>query len=298
LRDCRSILVLGASGMLGNAVFRQLTGMQGMNVWGSLRSGGALRHFPKEAAGRLVTGVDVENLDQLARLLSQTSPDVIINCVGLVKQLADANDPLAALPINSLLPHRLARLASLTGARVVHISTDCVFSGQRGGYTEDDVPDALDLYGRSKLLGEVDYPNAVTLRTSIIGHELASSHGLVDWFLAQDGSVRGFTKAVFSGLPTVELARVIRDFVLPRPDMRGLFHVSSEPIDKHQLLQLVASQYGKRIRIEPDSRLVIDRSLDSTRFRALTGYEPPDWPELVRRMHNFRDGVLPEVADV
>jgi nucleoside-diphosphate-sugar epimerase len=136
LRDCRSILVLGASGMLGNAVFRQLTGMQGMNVWGSLRSGGALRHFPKEAAGRLVTGVDVENLDQLARLLSQTSPDVIINCVGLVKQLADANDPLAALPINSLLPHRLARLASLTGARVVHISTDCVFSGQRGGYTD------------------------------------------------------------------------------------------------------------------------------------------------------------------
>jgi len=294
----KSVLVLGASGMLGNAVFRLFSQTPDLTVWGSLRDGGALRHFPREAACRLLTGVDVENPDQLARLLATTAPDVIINCIGLVKQLADANDPLAALPINSLLPHRLARLASLTGARLVHVSTDCVFSGKKGAYTEDDAADALDLYGRSKLLGEVDYPNAITLRTSIIGHELASSNGLVDWFLTQDGKVRGFTKAVFSGLPTVELACVIRDYILPRAELRGLFHVSTAPISKFDLLQLVANEYAKNVKIEPDSRLVIDRSLDSTRFRAVTGYAPPAWPELVQRMHSFRNCVVPEVADV
>jgi len=298
LSRCKSILVLGASGMLGNAVFRLFSQAPDLQVWGSLRSGGALRHFSPASVDRLVTGVDVENPDQLVRLLSGTTPDVIVNCIGLVKQLADANDPLAALPINSLLPHRLARLASLTGARLVHVSTDCVFSGRKGTYTEEDAPDAVDLYGRSKLLGEVDYPNAITLRTSIVGHELASNHGLVDWFLAQGGTVRGFTRAVFSGLPTVELARVIRDYVLPHPELRGLLHVSSAPIAKYDLLKLVAHEYGKNVEIEPDPRLVIDRSLDSTRFRAATGYVPPPWPELVRRMHSFRNGVVPEVPDV
>jgi dTDP-4-dehydrorhamnose reductase len=194
---------------------------------------------------------------------------------------------LAAIPINALLPHRLARLCAVAGARLIHMSTDCVFDGQQGRYTESDVSNAQDLYGRSKFLGEVDYPHAVTLRTSIIGHELGSNHGLVDWFLSQQQGVRGFTRAVFSGLPTVELARVMRDFVIPNPGLRGVYHVSAEPIDKHALLQLLAQVYGKTTLIEPDDRLVIDRSLDSTLFRQTTGYQPAAWPELVRQMHSF-----------
>ena len=281
------VLVLGVTGMLGNAVFRLLDATPGMEVSGSARSSASLRLFDQTARSRIVAGIDVENVDQLARLLDSTRPDVVVNCIGLIKQLSDAKDPLAALPINAILPHRLARLASLAGARLVHISTDCVFAGTRGHYVETDVPDALDLYGRSKLLGEVDYPNALTLRTSIIGHELGSANGLIGWFLAQEGAVRGFTRAVFSGLPTVELARVIRDHVLPNPAMRGLYHVSAAPIDKHALLQLVARQYGKSIEIQPDDTLQIDRSLDSTRFRSETGYSPPEWPELVRRMWEF-----------
>jgi dTDP-4-dehydrorhamnose reductase len=162
-----------------------------------------------------------------------------------------------------------------------------VFTGRQGHYRESDAPDALDLYGRSKLLGEVDEPNAVTLRTSIIGHELSSAHGLVGWFLAQDGCVRGFTRAVFSGLPTVELAKVIRDYVLPRPDLRGLWHVSSDPIAKYDLLQLVKTAYGKPIEIVRDEQLVIDRSLDSTRFRVATGWQPAPWAELVDSMRRF-----------
>jgi dTDP-4-dehydrorhamnose reductase len=273
--------------MLGNAVLRSLSGSPDLVTWGSVRGAAALRHFPEPMRQRIVTGVDVEHPDELVKLLARTRPDVVINCIGLVKQLADAKDPLSALPINALLPHRLARLAGLAGARLVHVSTDCVFAGTRGAYAESDVPDALDLYGRSKLLGEVDYPNAITLRTSIIGHELASRHGLIDWFLSQEGSVRGFTRAVFSGLPTVELARVIRDYVIPRPGMRGLYHVSAAPIAKYDLLRLVAAEYGKDIRIEPDAELVIDRSLDSTRFRTETGYVPPAWPQLVRDMRAF-----------
>ncbi len=283
----QKVLVLGASGMLGNAVLRFFARSAGFEASGSARSASTLAQLPAELRERVVTGVDVENVDSLARLFAQVRPDVVINCIGLVKQLAEADDPLLAIPINALLPHRLARLCQVAGARFVHVSTDCVFTGAKGMYREEDPADAQDLYGRSKHLGEVDYDNAVTLRTSIIGHELASAHGLVGWFLAQTGQVRGFTRAVFSGLPTVELARVIRDHVLPRPELRGLHHVSAAPIAKFDLLQLVAQAYGRTTVIVPDDRLVIDRSLDSTRFRQITGYAPPAWPELVRAMHAF-----------
>lgn len=283
----QKVLVLGITGMLGNAVFRMFAQSPGFETYGTTRSAGGLRYFNEALRPQIHVGVDVEQHDHLVQIFSRVRPDVVINCIGLVKQLAEADDPLAALPINALLPHRLARLAALAGARLVHISTDCVFTGRQGNYKESDAPDALDIYGRSKLLGEVDELNAVTLRTSIIGHELASAHSLVGWFLAQEGRVRGFTRAVFSGLPTVELAKVIRDHVLPRPDLRGLWHVSSEPIAKYDLLQLVKAAYGKSIEIDQDEQLAIDRSLDSTRFRAETGWQPANWTELVDSMRRF-----------
>jgi dTDP-4-dehydrorhamnose reductase len=285
--DCVKILVLGAAGMLGHTVLRYLTATGRHDVVGSVRSSHGLQNLPAELHARILRGVDVENHDSLTALFAQTRPEVVVNCIGLVKQLAQADDPLAALPINALLPHRIARMCSLTGSRFIHVSTDCVFAGTQGAYRESDTPDARDLYGLSKYLGEVDAENAITLRTSIIGHELASAHGLVGWFLAQSGSVRGYTRAIFSGLPTVELARVIDEVVLPRPDLRGLHHVSAAPINKHDLLRLVAQVYGKQIDIVADDRLVIDRSLDSSRLREQTGYQAPDWPELVRRMHAF-----------
>jgi dTDP-4-dehydrorhamnose reductase len=283
-----SVLVLGACGMLGNAVLRVFACSPGYKVAGTARSSASRALLPESVRSRVVVGVDVENFDSLARVMAQVKPQVVINCIGLVKQLAEADDPLAALPINSLLPHRLARLCELVQARLVHISTDCVFSGARGAYTEDDPPDAVDLYGRSKLLGEVDYPHAVTLRTSIIGHELNSMHGLVGWFLSQRGQVKGFRRAVFSGLPTVVIAKVIRDHVLTHPTLRGLHHVSSAPIDKFELLTLVAKVYGSTTTITPDDTLRIDRSLDSTKFRSQTGFSPDEWPDMVRQMHAFQ----------
>lgn len=281
------VLVLGVSGMLGNAVFRVLGGSPGIEVAGTARSAAVARRLPEALRDRIVTGIDVENFDSLARAFAATRPDAVINCIGLVKQLEQADDALAAIPINSLLPHRLARLCEVAGARLVHVSTDCVFAGTRGMYTEDDPADAQDLYGRSKHLGEVRYSHSITLRTSIIGHELGSAHGLVGWFLSQQGQVRGFTRARFSGLPTVELATVIRDRVLPDAGLSGLYHVAAAPIAKYDLLRLVAAQYGKAIEIRPDESVVIDRSLDGSRFARATGYLAPPWDELVRRMHTF-----------
>lgn len=281
------VLVLGASGMLGHVVFRLFSESDPDGTWGTVRSRPSIRIAAGKYAGHLISGIDVRNADELTRVFAEVRPTHVINCVGVVKQLAAADDLLTAVPLNSLLPHRIARLCEIGGARLVHISTDCVFAGTKGMYTEGDTPDARDLYGLSKLLGEVDYPHAVTLRTSIIGHELSGAHSLLGWFLAQERCVRGFTRAVFSGLPTVELAKVIRDHVLPRPDLRGLWHVSSDPIAKYDLLQLIKAAYGKPIEIAPYEQLVIDRSLDSTRFRVETGWQPAPWTELVDSMRRF-----------
>jgi dTDP-4-dehydrorhamnose reductase len=281
------ILVLGVSGMLGSAMFRLLSEDPAHDVVGTARSDRALRRLGESAVRRVLTGVNVEIADSLVGVFAAVRPQVVVNCIGLIKQLADVHDPLRAVPINTLLPHRLATLCLALGARLVHVSTDCVFSGARGGYLETDFPDAHDLYGRSKLLGEVDYPHTITLRTSIIGHELASNHGLVGWFLSQSGPIKGFRKALFSGLPTVEFARVIRDVVLPRTDLHGLYHVASSPISKFELLKLIAEVYEKEIAIVPDDTLVIDRTLNAERFAAATGYRVAPWPDLVRRMHEF-----------
>jgi dTDP-4-dehydrorhamnose reductase len=273
--------------MLGNAVLRFFSASPGYSTVGAIRSSGALHLLPRDLHPQVICGGDVDNADSVLELFGRVRPEVVINCVGVVKQLAQAHDVLASVPINSLLPHRLLRLCKVAQARLIHVSTDCVFAGTKGMYREQDVADATDLYGVSKLLGEVDDERAVTLRTSIIGPELASAHGLLGWFLAQRGRVKGFTRAIFSGLPTVELARVMRDFVIPNPQLRGVQHVSAAPISKYDLLSLIASVYGISIEIEPDAQLIIDRSLDSSSFRMLTGYAPAAWPELVRSMHQF-----------
>src|SRR5215211_3869473 len=226
------VALLGISGMLGSMAYRLMSQRSGLTVFGTARSAEVRRFFDEPLRKNIVVGVDAENPDALAGTLRDLRPDVVVNCIGIVKQLASAKDPLVAIPVNSVLPHRLARFCDLVGARLIHVSTDCVFTGRRGNYRESDPPDAEDLYGRTKLLGEVDYPNAVTLRTSIIGRELATRNGLVEWFLNEKGPVRGFRKAVFSGLTTDELGRVIVSCVLPRPELHGVYHVSTAPIDK------------------------------------------------------------------
>jgi len=283
------VLVLGASGMLGNAAMRVLGKTDGIDVYATVRSPHARMKFDAELQHRFLVGIDVLNHDSLLMALSQVRPDVVLNCVGLIKQLETANDPLWALPINAMFPHRLARACELSGARLVHVSTDCVFSGKAGGYTELDLPDATDLYGRSKLLGEVAYANAITLRTSIIGRELDGQAGLVDWFLAQTGTIKGYTNAIFSGVTTDELTKIIVNHVLPDPTLSGVWHVSSTPIAKYDLLLLIRDAYGHDVQILSDGALRIDRSLDSTLFKSRTGYVPPTWETMIDAMRKLEE---------
>lgn len=282
------VLVLGASGMIGSAMVRVLSERAEWEVFGTLRSTDAKRFFLPAIASKLLDGVDAERPEALVRVFARVKPDVVINCIGLTKHHKQAEDPQLALPLNALLPHRLADLCAVSGARLIHVSTDCVFAGTKGNYTEADAPDATDVYGKAKHLGEVDYPHAVTLRTSTIGHELQSSYGLLEWFLAQQGTCRGFSRAIFSGLPNTEFARVVRDVVIPRSEMHGLYHVGAEPIGKYELLRLIAGVYGKQIDIVRDDEFKIDRSLDPRRFHRATGYTAAGWPELIQAMYASR----------
>jgi len=280
------VLILGGTGMLGNALFRVLSKESSHQVWATLRDPELLVHFNQLEKSQLISNVDVLDIRRLEEVLDMMQPDVIVNCVGLIKQMDKTNDLLTVLPINALFPHQLAKLCLKIGSRLIHISTDCVFSGRKGMYREEDQSDAEDLYGKSKYIGELrDTVGALTLRTSIIGHELNSNNSLVNWFLSQHGTVKGYEKAVFSGFPAVELANIIRDYVIPRTDLQGLFHVSSNPIDKYSLLSLIADTYHKDINIIKDDRLVIDRSLNSDKFRKATDYESPNWPTLVNNMY-------------
>jgi len=281
------VLVLGATGMMGNTIFRVFAGDRAVETVGTVRTEADIARLPTKAGGQLIADVDATRFETIERVLAEQRPDVVVNAIGIVKQLPSVADPLITIPVNALLPHKLARASQAVRARLIHLSTDCVFDGRGTMYRETDFASANDLYGRSKYLGEVDYPNAVTLRTSTVGHERGSHHGLLEWFLAQSGQVRGFRKAIYSGVSTPEFAKIIKDYVLPRPELRGLYQVSGEVIDKYSLLLLIRDAYEKRIDIEPDDAVAVDRSLDSSRFRGITGYAPPPWVDQIREMRDF-----------
>ena len=235
---------------------------------------------------RLLGGLDATDPDSAHELIDNVRPDFVINAVGIVKQRADARAAVPSIAVNSLWPHILADACGRGEARMVHVSTDCVFSGARGGYVETDVPDAFDLYGRSKLLGEVtDRDNVITLRTSIIGWQIGEPTGLVAWFAAhRDEALKGFTRAVFSGLTTQALTEAIRDAVLPDTGLSGLWHISVDPIDKYTLLTKLAEKLGWDVDITPSEEVVINRSLDSTRFRERTGWKPQSWDRMLDQL--------------
>ena len=278
------ILVLGGAGMLGHKLWQVF--QECFDTWVTVRSSySAYARYSLFDQDRVLGDVDVFNFDTVMRAVATVRPDVVVNAIGIIKQLPTAKDPIVSLTVNSLFPHRLAVLCQTRGARLIHISTDCVFSGGKGMYTENEVSDAEDLYGRSKFLGEVSGPNCLTLRTSIIGRELGSANGLVEWFLSnRGGRVQGYTSAIYTGFPTLSLAQIIADVIERHPDLFGLYHVSSEPISKYELLYLLRETYQVPIEIEPFPDVCVDRSLDSSRFWAATGFAPPSWPKMVQAM--------------
>jgi len=236
-------------------------------------------------AERLIGGVDVNDFDTVKKVLSRVQPHFVINCVGVIKQLEAANDALVAISVNSLFPQRLAGLCRATGVRLIHISTDCVYSGGKGMYKEADVSDATDLYGRTKFLGEVSGTNCLTLRTSIVGRELESENGLIEWFLRADQKeVRGFRRAIYTGLSTIAFVRVLELVIEASRELTGVYHVSSDPINKYDLLLLVRDAFGVSTKIVPADTPAIDRSLDSRYFRQEMSYTPPSWVDMIEEM--------------
>jgi dTDP-4-dehydrorhamnose reductase len=285
----RRVLVLGATGMLGHALVRELSEAPDLDVFGAARSmEGRAQLYPAGLLTRITPAVDATRFDQVRQILDDLRPDVVVNGVGVIKQRPDVQDAVPTVTLNALFPHLLADACARLGSRLVHVSTDCVFSGERGGYVEADRPDPADFYGRSKLLGETTAAPALTLRTSIIGHELTTKRSLLDWFLSQQGLVRGFTRAIYSGVTTVEFARLLREVILPREDLTGLYHVAAEPISKYDLLRLVADVYGWRGELVPDDDFVCDRSMRADALAEVTGYRPPAWPDMIRLMHEAR----------
>jgi dTDP-4-dehydrorhamnose reductase len=275
------VLILGAAGMLGHQLCLQFRDRY--ETWATVRKlnqADGLHHLlPSE---RLLEGVDAFQIQSVIAALAQVKPDVIINCIGIIKQLQSARNPIISLTVNALFPHHLYQLAQVSGARLIHFSTDCIFSGRKGMYTEDDISDAEDLYGRTKFLGELAGDGALTIRSSIIGRELSTRSGLVEWFLSNEGGkVRGFRKAIYSGFTTPVMAEIISNLLEHHPQLSGVYQISSEPINKYELLLLARDAFGANITIETDDDFVIDRSLDSSRFRAETGFTPPSWEKMI-----------------
>ena len=274
------VLILGGDGMLGHELFFQLRQRHETRVTlrQSLAAYSGYGLFERENA---FDGIDVRVAGSVERVLRDYKPQAVVNAVGIVKQRPESEEALISIEVNSLLPHRLALACKNIGAQLVHLSTDCVFSGKRGAYRETDVPDPLDVYGRSKLLGEVAGDGAITLRTSMIGRGLTRKEGLIDWFLAQRAPIQGYRNAIFSGLTTRELGRVISTVIEKHPKAAGLYHVSAQPISKFDLLTKFRARLGSGPEIVPVDEPRIDRSLDSTRFRNAFGYAPPSWDQML-----------------
>ena len=281
------ILIVGGAGMLGHRLLMHFRGRHDARVTLRRDVASYARHGLFDASNAY-GNVDACSPDDVQKVVEAFRPEAIVNAVGIVKQIQAAKESIPSIEVNSLLPHRLAQVAREAGARFVHFSTDCVFSGRRGGYSESDRPDPEDLYGHTKLLGEVADDHAITLRVSLIGHELERYTSLVEWFLAQKARVQGYRHAIFSGFTTIEMARIVAMLLTTQPHAHGVWHVSSAPIDKYSLLKLIRKHYGLDTEIVPEEAFRCDRSLDSTRFRERFDYHPPSWDAMIAEMSEHR----------
>lgn len=280
------ILIFGIGGMLGHKIFQQTQKQSHFEVFGTMRDKPPPDFF--SGSENIFFDIDCENLDSISMVLEATKPDLVINCIGLIKQkIEETSQSIAqAIKINALFPHKLSLYSRVYKFRLIHFSTDCIFSGDKGNYHIYDIPDSIDIYGQSKYLGEIHAPNNLTIRTSIIGHELNSTLSLVDWFLCQEKEVYGYKNAIFSGLPTIEITEILLKHVIENKNLNGLIHLGGQPISKYDLLVLIARQYNKKIIIRENNEFNINRSLDSNVFYKLVGYTPKSWPLLIQMMFN------------
>jgi len=282
----KRVLILGGSGMLGHKLYQVISKKYSTFV--------TFRNYSEKIQNtnifkneEVINNVDAFQFDSIINAIEIVKPNVIVNCIGIIKQLDEAKNSKKSIYINSLFPHLLAEECEKNRTKLVHISTDCVFSGKRGNYNETDFADASDLYGRTKYLGEINYGDSLTIRTSIIGHELFSSVSLVDWFLSNKGNeVNGFERAIYTGLPTIRLSKEILRIIQNYPELNGLYQICTNPISKYDLLKIINTTYNLSIKINKDVNYSSDKSLRCDKYQKETNYFPKDWETLVEEMYN------------
>jgi dTDP-4-dehydrorhamnose reductase len=283
-----NIIIIGANGMIGNCLFKYLSFKKKYQVYGFVRNKMILNHENRLIDKTKIIEVQILGNNNFKKIIQALNPEVIINCAGIVKQNPLINNIPLTIELNSLFPHNLNLICKELNCRLIQLSTDCVFSGKKGNYKENDYADANDLYGRSKFMGEINDKNCLTIRTSFIGHELKNKWGLLSWFISQEKKVNGFKNSIYSGLTTLEIAKIIYKFVLPNKEINGLYHIASNPIDKFSLLEIINEIYQKDITIKKDYSLINDKSLDFSKFREVTGYEPIEWAYALKELKNFQ----------
>ena len=283
------IIVLGSSGLIGNTITKFFLNQSKYETFGILRDLEKISFFDDKYHKNFIYIDNILDFEKFEKILIKSKPKLIINCLGITNKFLKNNFKSVeeSIKINALFPHRLHEICSKIDARLIHLSTDCVFSGRKGFYKEDDIPDPLDIYGRSKLLGELNYSNSLTIRKSVIGHEFLSRNGLLEWFLNKKETVEGYKNAIFSGLTVLELAKIIDKYIIPNKRLSGIIHVAGNPISKYELLYLISNEYQKKINIIPNESLKIDRTLNSNLFNDITGYQMKDWKELISSMREF-----------
>ena len=282
------ILVFGATGMLGHTVFKFLNQTNhNIECYGSIRNKKDEELFDIHFSKNLRIFDGFNNLDKLEKFIKKVEPQVILNCIGLIKQRDNSENQPEAIFINSLLPHQISKVCNELGIRLIHFSTDCVFSGSKGNYKESDLPDARDIYGLAKFMGEINNKNSLTIRTSIIGHELKNSLGLLEWFLGEKREITGYSKAIFSGLTTLEVSRFLLDHIFKNNKIYGVYHLASEPITKLKLLEIINNVYKSKKNIISSSSLKINRSLDGSKLIELTKYKVPNWEEMIKDLYRW-----------
>ncbi len=286
------IILFGANGLIGTNLFKCLTKKSDYFIYLPIRSKDKLNRYYKNLKNKkILEFARFDELENLKSMITQINPDLIINCAGITKHNPNINNISEVLFLNSIFPKRLAQICTLLGIRLIHLSTDCIFSGNTGMYKENSIPDAKDIYGMTKSLGEIDKEPHLTIRTSTIGHEVGTSKGLLNWFLTQK-KCYGYTNAIFSGPTTLELSKIIREIIIPRQDLKGIMNISSKPIDKFSLLKIIKKIYGLQTLIEPNDQFKINRSLDSSRFQELTNYTLKSWESMIGEMYSERNSFI------
>jgi dTDP-4-dehydrorhamnose reductase len=279
------ILILGATGLLGHKLWQRLPAQFPETFAAVRRSSDALGKFAMFSGNRVVEGIDALDFSNIEHVLNDIQPSVVVNTIGVTKRKESATDPVASIELNALLPHRLVRWAARNNARVINFGTDCVFSGRLGHYTEDSLTDAEDLYGRTKALGEIRGEHGLTIRSSFIGRELGGRTELLEWALANRGrTIRGFRRAMYSGVSTIFLTRVVGDIIERLPGMCGLYQLAGDTISKYDLIAMVNEVFRADISLVPDDSVGIDRTLDGTRFAKVTGLRVPPWRDLLTEL--------------